>query len=110
MQLIAFPDATFNDAEGCRLIEVDDDLTAEEIEKALEDDTCVPLHTFTGDDTPPGQRLTHAEQALVEEGLNYTETNGAPGLRMRPETKRMENMRESIEAKLRPRSSRAGAR
>jgi hypothetical protein len=110
MPIIVFPDGTFNDAAGCRLVEVDEDLTTEQIEEALQAETCITVHRFTGEETAPSQRLTDVEQALVEEGLNYTETNGAPGLRMRAGTKRMENMRESIEAKLRPRPSRPGAR
>ena len=102
MRIIAFPDGTFRTAQGCLLIELADGLSAEQIEDAIENGDCMTLHTFTGEETALGERYTDEERALVEEGLAYTETNGAPALRMRPGTKRMERLCESIQAKSRP--------
>jgi hypothetical protein len=44
--------------------------------------------------------LTGREREAIEEGLNYLEEHGAPGMRMRAGTKRMDEMLESISRKL----------
>ena len=44
--------------------------------------------------------LTHLEKDMIEEGLNYLEENGAPGMSMRGGTQRMETLIESIARKL----------
>ncbi len=44
--------------------------------------------------------LTGREREAVQEGLNYLEEHGAPGMRMRPGSNRMDEMLESITRKL----------
>jgi hypothetical protein len=105
MRIIAFPDRTFGPARGCRLIKLADNLAPEEIDEALRNEQCATLYTFTGSETGLAEELTGVERALIEEGLSYTEANGAPAMRMRPETKRMAAMCASIDRKIRRASS-----
>lgn len=44
--------------------------------------------------------FTERELELIEEGLNYCEEHGAPAMSMRPHTKRMQDLIESIIVKL----------
>jgi hypothetical protein len=99
MRILIFPDGgTFNTIAGCVIADVSDGLKIDEVEDLVSESKYAAVHTFADD----GRLLSAEETSLVKEGLNYTETNGAPGMSpaMRPETKRHIDLRLSIEAKL----------
>lgn len=94
---------TYTGLQGCKIVDVpedsfDDDIDIEVRLAAAES----PLYTFHGDEDRVPPKLTAEERALIVEGLNFTEENGAPGMvpAMRSHTMRHAALAESITRKL----------